>query len=110
MRHEPLTDQLASPPVPDSHSMTFDQATARLLFLAEQNGGRVTAAQVEADERLSVDQNLTWLRLVRLQAARTSFRSTSQTTAVRGFPFSGLVIGQLHADDISSARVSEHTD
>jgi hypothetical protein len=38
-------------------AMTFDEATRTLLLLARQNGGTVTAAQVEADERLSGDHD-----------------------------------------------------
>ena len=41
------------------HAATCDEVTARLLTLAEAGGGTVTAAQVDADELLSRDQNLT---------------------------------------------------
>jgi hypothetical protein len=86
--------------VPNSQAMTFDQATARLLQLAKQNGGRVTAAQVEADERLSVDQNLTSAAARALAGGTNIFSFDEPNDGRAWFPFSGLVIGQLHADDI----------
>jgi hypothetical protein len=79
--------------------MTFDQATARLLQLAKQNGGKVTAAQVEADEPLSTDQNLT-SAAARALAGSTNIFSFDEPDDDRAwFPFSGLRVG-LHADDV----------
>jgi hypothetical protein len=80
--------------------VTFDEATARLLLLARQNGGTVTAAQVEADERLSRDRDLTSAAARALEGSTNIF-SFEQADDVRSwFPFAGLIIGQLHADDI----------
>jgi hypothetical protein len=86
--------------VPNFQAMTFDQATARLLQLAKQNGGRVTAAQVEADESLSTDQNLTSAAARALAGSTNIFSFDEPDDGRAWFPFSGLVIGQLHADDV----------
>jgi hypothetical protein len=81
------------------HAATYDEVTARLLALAEQGGGTVTAAQVEADELLSRDQNLT-SAAARALAGSTNIFSFEETDDRTWFPFSGLVIGQLHADNV----------
>ena len=39
-----------------SRFMTYDDAVARLIALAKQNGGLVEARQVEGDEELASDQ------------------------------------------------------
>ena len=80
--------------------MTFDEATARLLLLAKQHGGRVTAAQVESDERLSIDQNLTSAAARALEGSTNIFSFEEADDGRTWFPFSGLVVGQLHADEI----------
>jgi hypothetical protein len=79
--------------------VTFDEATGRLLLLARENGGTVTAAQVEADERLSSDQDLTSAAARALEGSTNIF--SFEADDVRSwFPFAGLIVGQLHADDI----------
>ena len=80
--------------------MTFNEATARLLLLAKQNGGRVTAAQVEADERLSSDESLTSAAARALDGSTNIFSFEEADDGRTWFPFSGLVVGQLHADEI----------
>ena len=80
--------------------MTFDEATTRLVQLAKQGGGRVTAAQVESDERLSSDHSLTSAAARALEGSTNVFSFEEADDGRAWFPFSGLIIGQLHADDI----------
>ncbi len=84
----------------DTHPVTFDEVTARLLALARQNGGRVTAAQVESDERLARDHMLT-SAAARALASSTNIFSFDETDDGRSwFPFSGLIVNQLRAVDV----------
>jgi hypothetical protein len=78
---------------------TFDELTARLLSLARESGGKVTAAQVEADERLSSDQMLT-SAAARALAGSTNIFSFDEADDRAWFPFSGLIVGQLRAEDV----------
>lgn len=80
--------------------MTFDEATARLLLLAKQHGGRVTAAQVESDEHLAANQSLTSAAARALEGSTNIFSFEEAAAGRTWFPFSGLIVGQLHADDI----------
>jgi len=79
---------------------TFDEATSRLLLLAKQNGGRVTAAQVESDEHLSADHSLTSAAARALEGSTNVFSFEETDDGRAWFPFSGLIVGQLHADDV----------
>jgi hypothetical protein len=84
----------------DSRPVTFDELTARLLLLAQQSGGTVTAAQVEGDERLSSDQMLTSAAARALAGSTNVFSFENEDDDRAWFPFSGLVVGQLRADDV----------
>ena len=85
--------------VDDTRPVTFEEVTARLLLLARQSGGRVTAAQVEGDERLSSDQTLTSAAALAL-AGSTNVFSFDEADNREWFPFSGLIVNQLRAGDI----------
>lgn len=63
--------------------VTFDEATGRLLLLARENSGTVTAAQIEADERLSSDHDLTSAAARALEGSTNIF-SFEATTSVLG--------------------------
>lgn len=82
-----------------AQAVTYDEVTNRLLALAAQNGGKLTAAQVERDERLSLDPTLTTAAALAL-AGSTNIFSFDEPDERAWFPFSGLVVGQLHADDL----------
>lgn len=83
----------------DTQTLTYDAVTARLLSLAHQNGGKLTAAMVERDERLSRDQTLTSAAARALEGSTNIF-SFDEPDEREWFPFSGLIVGQLHADDV----------
>ena len=83
----------------DNRPATIDELTARLLSLARESGGTVTAAQVEGDERLSSDQMLT-SAAARALAGSTNVFSFDEEDGRDWFPFSGLIVGHLHADDV----------
>jgi hypothetical protein len=79
--------------------MSFEEVTARLLLLARRNAGRLTATQVEADERLASDQTLT-SAAARALAASTNIFAFEEPDSREWFPFSGLVVEKLRADEI----------
>jgi hypothetical protein len=83
----------------DTQPATFDELTARLLMLARESGGTVTAAQVESDERLSSDQLLT-SAAARALAGSTNVFSFEEEDDRAWFPFSGLTVGHLRAEDV----------
>jgi hypothetical protein len=70
------------------------------LVLAGQNGGTVTAVQVERDERLSSDQNLTSAAARALAGGTDVFSFEDSDDGRAWFPFSGLIVGRIHAKDI----------
>ncbi len=84
----------------DIHPLTFDEVTARLLLVAKQNGGKVTFAQVEHDERLASDQMLTSAAARALAGGTNVFSFEEADDGRTWFPFSGLVIGQLQANKV----------
>ena len=81
-----------------SQPATFDELTARLLTLAQESG-TVTAAQVESDERLASDQLLT-SAAARALAGSTNVFSFEEEDGREWFPFSGLTVGQLRAENV----------
>jgi hypothetical protein len=85
--------------VDDRRPVTFEEVTARLLLLAQQSGGRVTAAQVEGDERLASDHTLTSAAALAL-AGSTNVFSFDEGDDHEWFPFSGLIVNQLRAEDV----------
>jgi hypothetical protein len=85
--------------VDEKQPMSFEEVTARLLLLARRNAGRLTATQVEADERLASDQTLT-SAAARALAASTNIFAFEEPDSRAWFPFSGLVVEKLRADEI----------
>ena len=83
----------------ESQPPTFDELTTRLLTLAQESGGTVTAAQVESDERLASDQLLT-SAAARALAGSTNVFSFEEEDGREWFPFSGLTVGQVRAEDV----------
>ena len=70
--------------------MTFDEATDRLLTMARESGGVVTASQVESDEELSEDQRLV-SAAARMLAGSTNVFGTARASEDEGwFPFEEL--------------------
>jgi hypothetical protein len=84
----------------DERPVSFEEATTRLLLLARESGGTVTAAQVEGDARLSSDQTLTSAAARALAGSTNVFSFENADDDPAWFPFSGLVVGHLHADDV----------
>ena len=76
--------------------MTYEEATRRLVELARRNGGKVTAAQVEADEDLSSDQ-ATVSAAARALGGGTNVFSYDEDDGRDWFPFAGLVFSELGA-------------
>ena len=76
--------------------MTYEEATRRLVDLARRNGGKVTAAQVEADPDLSSDQ-LTVSAAARALGGGTNVFSYEEDDGRDWFPFAGLVFSELGA-------------
>jgi hypothetical protein len=74
--------------------MTYEEATRRLVELARANGGRVTAAQVEADDELSSD-HATVSAAARALGGGTNVFSYDEDDERDWFPFSGLVFSEL---------------
>ena len=87
-------------PMDDDQPVSFEEVTARLLSLARQSGGTVTAAQVEDDERLSRDENLTSAAARALASSTNIFSFDEPDDGRNWFPFSGLTVGNLRADDV----------
>jgi hypothetical protein len=84
----------------EDQPVSFEEVTARLLSLARQSGGKVTAAQVEEDERLSRDENLTSAAARALASSTNIFSFEEPNDGRSWFPFSGLTVGNLRADDV----------
>lgn len=75
--------------------MEFERALQRIRELAQQHGGLVTAAQVEADPELSADRNIV-SAAGHLLAGSTNVFSVGETDAARGewFPYPALVFSE----------------
>ncbi|HEY0417495.1 MAG TPA: hypothetical protein VGC78_14020 [Gaiellaceae bacterium] len=76
--------------------MTFDEATARLVAMAREHNGSVTAAQVEADEALSSDKNVV-SAAARALAGGTNVFSAIDEDGRSWFPYSTLTFAELPA-------------
>ena len=74
--------------------MTYEEATRRLVELARDGGGKVTAAQVEADEDLSSDP-ATVSAAARALGGGTNVFSYEEDDGRTWFPFAGLVFSEL---------------
>jgi hypothetical protein len=75
---------------------------ARLVALARANGGTVTAAQVEADERLSSERELV-SAVGRALAGGTNVFSAQEADEREWFPYSSLTFSELGARRSSAA-------
>jgi hypothetical protein len=82
--------------------LTYEEATARLVGLARENGGTVTAAQVEADEHLSAERELV-SAAARALAGGTNVFSSQAGDAGSWFPYSSLTFSGLGRAKRSSA-------
>ncbi len=74
--------------------MTFEEVTERLIDLARERGGTVTAADAEADELLSGDRDLT-SAAARALAGSTNVFSFDEDDDREWFPYSGLTFSTL---------------
>lgn len=75
--------------------MNFEQAASRLVAMARQNHGTVTAAQVEADEHLQADKHLV-SAAARALAGGTNARSAEEPDGRDWFPYSTLTFSDLY--------------
>lgn len=76
--------------------MTYEEATRRLVDLARDSGGKLTAAQVEEDPDLSSDQ-ATVSAAARALGGGTNVFSYEEDDGREWFPFAGLVFSELAA-------------
>jgi hypothetical protein len=76
--------------------MTYEEATRRLVDLARESGGKLTAAQVEEDLDLSSDQ-ATVSAAARALGGGTNVFSYEEDDGREWFPFAGLVFSELAA-------------
>ena len=74
--------------------MTFDQVTTRLVTLARENDGTVTAAQVERDDELSTDRDLV-SAAARALAGGTNVFAVEEDDDREWFPYSALTFSAL---------------
>lgn len=70
--------------------MTFDEASERLIRLAREHGGVVTAAQVERDRELSADSELVSAAARALDGTTNVFGTTRAPADDGWFPFAEL--------------------
>jgi len=75
--------------------MTYEEATRRLVEIARESGGKVTAAQVEADPELSTDQ-ATVSAAARALGGGTNVFSYEEEDGRDWFPFAGLVFSEKY--------------
>jgi hypothetical protein len=70
--------------------MTFEEASERLVRLARDHGGVVTAAQVERDEELSADSKLVSAAARALDGTTNVFGTPRMPADSGWFPFEEL--------------------
>jgi hypothetical protein len=75
--------------------VTFDQVTSRLVTLAREHGGTVTAAQVEADEQLAGDRDLVSAAARALAGGTNVFPVEDEGDEREWFPYSALTFSEL---------------
>lgn len=78
--------------------MTYEDAVTGLIELARENGGTVSAAQVEADPVLSADQ-LTVSAAARALGGSTNVFSADEPDGRAWFPFSSLLFSEVGVSD-----------
>lgn len=76
--------------------MRYEDTIARLIELARQNGGTVTAQQVEQDAELSADKDQT-SAAARALGGSTNVFSSDEPDGREWFPFSSLLFSELGA-------------
>ena len=76
--------------------MGYEETVARLIGLARQHGGTLTAAQVEADAELVADRELT-SAAARALGGSTNVFSTDVPDGREWFPFSSLFFSEISA-------------
>ena len=79
--------------------MTLDDARSRLVALASENGGTVTAAQVEADEFLAGDPAVVSAAARSLAGSTNVFSFDDEDDGREWFPYGGIIF-QLQAADV----------
>ncbi len=79
--------------------MTYEEAMARLVVLAKEHNGTLTAAQVEADETLAADRPIVSAAARALDGSTNVFSYEEVDDPREWFPFSGLVF-KLQASDV----------
>ena len=75
--------------------MNFEQAASRLVAMARQNHGTVTAAQVEADAGLAEDRQLV-SAAARALAGGTNVTGRDESDDRNWFPYSTLTFSDLY--------------
>jgi hypothetical protein len=76
--------------------MTYEEAMARLTQLAQEGGGTLTAAQVEADPALAEDKP-TVSAAARALGGSTNVFSSDEPDGREWFPFSSLLFTEIGA-------------
>src|SRR3954451_8955081 len=76
--------------------MTYEDAISRLIEMAKESGGTVTAAQVEADPVLAEDE-LTVSAAARALGVCTNVFSSDEPDGRAWFPFSSLLFTEIQA-------------
>jgi hypothetical protein len=76
--------------------MTYEDAVSRLIEMAKENGGTLSAAQVEADPVLAEDE-LTVSAAARALGGSTNVFSSDEPDGRAWFPFSSLLFTEIEA-------------
>ena len=76
--------------------MTYEDAMSRLIELAKENGGTLTAAQVESDPVLAEDES-TVSAAARALGGSTNVFSSDEADGRTWFPFSSLLFSEIEA-------------
>jgi hypothetical protein len=76
--------------------LTYEDAISRLIEMAKENGGTLTAAQVEADPVLTEDE-LTVSAAARALGGSTNVFSSDEPDGRAWFPFSSLLFTEIEA-------------
>lgn len=86
----------------EGETVKYEEAIARLVAIARGNEGTLTAAQVEADERLSSERELV-SAAARALAGGTNVFSSDEEDGREWFPYSSLTFSELGSARRSSA-------
>lgn len=76
--------------------MTYEDAVRRLVELARENGGTVTAAQAEADPELAANEEIA-SAAARALGGSTNVFSSDEPDGRTWFPFSSLLFSEITA-------------